>query len=283
VWYGWIMVRRRLLIPLVSALVSVTAATTVSCSPGAVPESTQTPLPTVPFSEVMITETGGIDGRHDVLLIETDGVALRMSSEPSAGMIGEAALARLRILLESEQFRREVATQPPPEPPSCSDQITMTVRMGPLQMSRTGPCPDGGDRATPAFDEILKLTSAPLQGTYAGPVPAGPPELLPVRLEADKTAAEPGYVITMDARGRGTMARPGAQVRRTLAREAQDTLRLLLDRLAAAPVVECAQPGRRRAVIGSPDKVVVRECDAFGSQPEFSAMVGLLEQEFAAR
>jgi hypothetical protein len=216
-----------------------------------------------------------------VLLIQTDGTALLMGREPSAGMIDEAELSRLRTLLESEQFRREVAADTPSEPPQCTDQITVTVAMGPLSMSRTGPCPSGSDRPTPAFDEILSIVSAPLRGAYARPVPAGPPALVAVRLEAREATAEPGYVITVDARGRGTMTRAGAPpVRRTLPGEAQDTLRLLLARLATAPVVDCAEPGRRRAIIGGRNAVTVIECGYFGGQPEFRAMVVLLEQHF---
>ena len=187
----------------------------------------------------------------------------------------------MRTLLESEQFRREVAAETSPEPPQCSDQITLTVAMGPLQMSRTGPCPSGNDRSTPAYDEIVSIASAPLRGAYDRPVPTGPPELVPVRLAAAEAAGEPGYVINVDARGRGTLILEGAPpVRRTLPDGERDTLRLLLARLMAAPAVDCADPGRRRAIIGGRDPVTVIECQSYGSQPEFRAASALLERQF---
>ncbi len=272
---------RRSLLRVVGGLLTLSAPVLVSCSPDFLPDATPTPVPLVPFTEVMVTESGGVDGRYNVLLIQTDGVALVMGREPSAGRIGEEKLSRLRTLLESEQFRREVATVTPPEPPQCSDQITVAVAMGTLEMSRTGPCPPGNDRPTPAFDEIVSIVSAPLHGMFDRPVPTGPPALVPVRLEAKEAAGEPGHVITVDARGRGQLTRTGAPpVRRTLPDDAQDTLRLLLARLAAAPVADCADPGRRRAIVGGRDPVTVTECGYFGNQPEFWAVVRLLEQHF---
>jgi hypothetical protein len=172
----------------------------------------------------------------------------------------------------------------PTEALQCSDQVTVTVAMGPLQMSRSGPCPSGDDRSTPAYDEIVSIALTPLRGAYDQPVPAGPPALVPVRLAAKEAAAEPGYVISVDARGRGSLTREGVPaVRRTLPDDAQDTLRLLLARLAGAPAVECTDPGRRRALIGGQDPVTVIECGYVGSQPEFRAMVNILEGQFSAR
>jgi hypothetical protein len=277
------MLRRRLL-RLAVGLLTTIAPVMVSCSPDGLPDATPTAVPLVPFTDVVVTESGGVDGRYNVLLIQTDGIALLMGRDPSAGRIAEEKLARLRTLLESEQFRREVATVTPSEPPQCTDQITVTVAMGPLEMSRTGPCPTGSDSPTPAFDEIVRLVSVALHGAFDQPVPAGPPALIPVRLEATEAAGEPGYLITIDARGRGVGFRAGApRVRRNLPDDAQDTLRLLLARLAAAPVVDCAEPGRRRAIIGGRDPVTVVECGYFGSQPEFQAAVTVLERHLLAR
>ena len=115
-------------------------------------------------------------------------------------------------------------------------------------------------------------------------MPTGPPELVPVRLEAAAAAGKPGYVINVDARGRGSLSLKGAPpVRRTLPDDAQDTLRLLLARLMAAPAVDCADPGRRRAIIGGRDPVTVIECRSYGVQPEFRAATALLERQFEIR
>ena len=276
---------RRLLLSLTTGLLTLSAPVLVSCSPEVRPDRSPTAVSPVPFSDVTVTESGGVDGRYNVLLIQTDGVGLVMGRQPAAGQIGEEQLSRLRTLLESEQFRLEVARQTPPEPPQCTDQVTVGVVMGPLEMSRTGPCPTGDDRPTPAFDEIVRIVSVPLHGAFDQPVPAGPPALVPVRLEAAaSTSGEPGYVITVDAHGRGVLTRAGtAPVRRTLPDDAQDTLRLLLARLTAANPVDCADPGRRRAIIGDRDPVTVIECNAFGTQPELQAAVTLLESTFSVR
>jgi hypothetical protein len=275
---------RRLLLGLTTGLLSLSAPVLVACSAEARPDESPTAVPSVPFSEVRVIESGGVDGRYNVLLILTDGIGLLMGRQPSAGQIGEKQLSRLRTLLESEQFRREVARQTSPEPPQCSDQVTVAIEMGPLEMSRTGPCPTGDDRPTPAFDEIVRIVSVPLHGAFDQPVPTGAPALVPVRLEAAESSGEPGYVITVDARGRGVLTRAGeTPVRRTLPDDARDTLRLLLARLTAAQPVDCADPGRRRAIIGDRDPVTVIECNAFGTQPELQAAATLLEGVFSVR
>jgi hypothetical protein len=234
-----------------------------------------TPAPKVAFSDFTLEETGGIDGRHNVLLVRTDGVAISMSWKPAAGQLGPDTVTRLRTLLESEQFRIEVARGGEPEPPQCSDQITMRLVMGALAVSQTGPCPT--DTApTPAFDEILSILSAPLRGEFDRPVPGGEPKLVPIRLEAQADAGKPAHVITVDARGRAVKTTPGATpVRRTLETSEQHTLRLLLDRLRSGPPVECAKPGRYRAVIAG--TITVTECKYFYAQPELRAVVNLLE------
>jgi hypothetical protein len=235
-----------------------------------------TPAPRVAFSDFTVEETGGVDGRHNVLLVRTDGVAISMSWEPSAGQLSPDTMTRLRTLLESEQFRLEVARGAEPESPQCTDQITMRLVMGALAISQTGPCPTDA-APTPAFDEIMSILAAPLRGEFDRPVPSGDPILVPARLEARAAADQPAYLITVDARGRAVKTRSGAApARRTLEAADRDTLRLLLDRLQSAPSVDCANPGRHRAVISGKRTVTVTECD-FYTQPELRAVVSLLE------
>jgi hypothetical protein len=234
-----------------------------------------TPVPKVAFSDFTLEETGGVDGRHNVLLVRTDGVAISMSWKPSAGQLSPDTMTRLRTLLESEQFRIEVARGGETASPQCSDQITMRLVMGALAISQTGPCPTGA-APTPTFGEILRILSAPLRGEFDRPVPGGEPRLVPIRLEVRAEAGQPAHVITVDARGRAVKTTPGtAPVRRTLEAVKQDTLRLLLDRLQSTPPVECAKPGRYRAVIDG--KTTVTECDYFYTQPELRAVVNLVE------
>jgi hypothetical protein len=236
-----------------------------------------TPVPKVAFSDLTLEETGGIDGRHNVLLVRTDGVALSMSWKPAAGQLSPDTVTRLRTLLESEHFRIEVARGGEPEPPQCSDQITMRLVMSALAISQTGPCPTDA-APTPAFDEILKILSAPLRGEFDRPVAGGEPRLVPIRLEAQADGGKPAHVITVDARGRVVKTTRGSTtVRRTLEVGEQDTLRLLLDRLQSVPPVDCAKPGRYRAVIGGKTTVTVVECDYSYNQPELRAVVNLLE------
>jgi hypothetical protein len=239
------------------------------------PAPAPTPVPKVAFSDITLEETGGIDGRHNVLLVRTDGVAISMSWEPSAGQLSPDTVTRLRTLLESEQFRIEVARGGEPESPQCSDQVTMRLVMGPLAIGRTGPCPTG-TAPTPAFDEILRILSTPLRGEFDRPVPGGEPRLVPIRLEVQAVAGKPAHVITVDARGRAVKTMRGATpVRRALETSQQDTLRLLLDRLQSVPPVECPKPGPYRAVIAG--TITVPECQYFYAQPELRAVVNLLE------
>jgi hypothetical protein len=236
-----------------------------------------TPLPKVAFSDLTLEETGGIDGRHNVLLVRTDGVAISMSWEPSAGQLSPETVTRLKALLESEQFRLEVARGGETASPQCSDQITTRLVMGALAISQTGPCPTGA-APTPTFDEILSILSAPLRGEFDSRVAGGEPRLVPIRLEARAEAGQPAHVITVDARGRAVKTKPGAPpARRTLGAADQDTLRLLLDRLQSVPPVDCAKPGRHRAVIEGKTTVTVTECDYSYHQPELRAVVNLLE------
>ena len=109
---------RRSLLRLAGGLLMLAAPVLATCSPDALPDAPPTPVPIVPFTDVVVTEVGGVDGRYNVLLIKTDGVALLMGREPSAGQIDETDLSRLRTLLESEQFRREVAADDIPRTPA---------------------------------------------------------------------------------------------------------------------------------------------------------------------
>jgi hypothetical protein len=166
------------------ALGVLAAAACARLDPTRDPQS-PTPVPKAAFSDVTLEETGGIDGRHNVLLVRTDGVAISMSWKPSAGQLGPDTVTRLRTLLESERFRLEVARGGESASPQCSDQITMRLVMGALAISQTGPCPTGA-APTPAFDEILSILSAPLRGEFDRPVTGGEPRLVPIRLEAGR-------------------------------------------------------------------------------------------------
>jgi hypothetical protein len=240
-------------------------------------DPSSTLAPKVTFGDLTLEETGGVDGRRNLLLVRSDGVAISMSWTPSAGQLGSDTMTRLRGLLESEQFRREVTRSAEPESPQCSDQVTMRLVMGDLAISQTGPCPTGV-APTPAFDEILKILSPPLRGEFDHPVSAGEPRLVPIRLEAQAESGQPAHVITVDSRGRAVKTTAGTEpVRRTLDAGQQDTLRLLLDRLQSKPPVDCAKPGRYRAVIGGKTTVTIAECQYFYTQPELRAVVNLLE------
>jgi hypothetical protein len=64
------------------ALGVLAAAACARLDPTRDPQS-PTPVPKAAFSDVTLEETGGIDGRHNVLLVRTDGVAISMSWKPS--------------------------------------------------------------------------------------------------------------------------------------------------------------------------------------------------------
>ena len=119
--------------------------------------------PSEPFSDFTVGEFGGIDGRQNILHVRADGVALLVSRVPAAGRLSDQKLTRLRTVLTSEQFGKEVANAARRKPRTtdqvCSDLITNEVTMGTLSMSRTEPCGQEPQPA-PAFDEILHRSPA---------------------------------------------------------------------------------------------------------------------------
>lgn len=242
------------------------------------------PAPLVPFTNFSVVESGGVDGRRNELLVRADGVGLLLSREPSAGRVGEPTMNRLRTLLESEQFRTEVAARTgETEPPNCTDQIAVGVTMGSLSMSRSGPCTGEAEPDTPAFDEILRLTAPAFAGSFDLPVPAGAPELVGVRLVDRGDDGEPGYRIDVDPAGKGALTVPGEAARpRTLSRHDRDTLRLLLPRLAEGPDVQCDDPGRYSLAVALPEPVAGSQCTFSERRQEFRSVVALLERAFDA-
>ena len=113
-------------------------------------------VPSEPFSDFVVGEFGGIDGRQNIVYVRADGVALLVSRQPAAGRLSGQSLGRLRTLLTSDQFRQEVAADAQRKKrapvPVCADQITTEVTMGSLSMSRSDPCREESE-PTPAFDD----------------------------------------------------------------------------------------------------------------------------------
>lgn len=238
--------------------------------------------PQVPFRDFSVVESGGVDGRQNELLVGADGVGLLLSRDPAAGRFREATMRRLRVLLESEPFRTEVAAQTPQaEPAMCSDQIALRVTMGSLSMSRSGPCESDPRAQTPAFDEILRLTAPAFAGDFDLPVPAGEPALVGVGLVDRGDDGEPGYRIDVSPAGKGVITIPGAPASpRTLSRTDRDPLRLLLPRLAEGPDVQCEAPGRYAMTVALPEPVSGSECTFAERRLEFRAVVAVLERAF---
>ena len=172
-----------------------------------------------------------MDGRQLILRVGKDGVALLIAGSPAAGRLSDTDLARLRRLLISEQFRREVAREaalPKPEQ-ACSDGAPLLVAVG------------------------LRR--------------------LPVR-------NQPGYLITVDQAGRGSIAEPGEPVRSVILTEnQQDVLRMLEPLLSEGPVPPCNSPEHYRLHIGGGE--IRPDCSFRGRYPEFRALVSLLEDAFA--
>ncbi|HET6760405.1 MAG TPA: hypothetical protein VFH20_14095 [Propionibacteriaceae bacterium] len=265
-------------------LVAATLLTVTSCS-------LISPLaaPSEPFQDFTVGEFGGIDGRQNILYVRTDGVALLISPTPAAGRLSGQELSRLQTLLTSKQFRQEVkreAERKAKSPaPVCTDQITTELTMGRLWMSRTYPC---GSKAppTPAFDEIVSILAPAMQGNFDGPVETTEPRLRPLRLERLPLQDQPGYTITIDAAARGMIAMAGRKSElHDLSIQQRDTVRLLLARLVETPVVPCTSTVRYRLHIdpeppGSGPKISGPDCGFPQRQPEFHALVTLLENAF---
>ena len=240
--------------------------------------------PAEPFGDFVVGESGGIDGRQNILHVRTDGVALLISRAPAAGRLSDQKLSRLQTLLTSEQFREEVARQAQGKPRTpeqvCSDQITNEVTMGKLSMSRTEPCGEETE-PTPVFDEIISIVAPAMRGTFDGPVETPEPPLVPVRLERSGLQDQPGYTIMIDATGRGTMTpASGGSTQRNLSVEQRDTLRLLIARISEKPVVPCTSTAYYRLQADMQPVISGPDCAFPERQPEFHALAVLLEDAF---
>jgi hypothetical protein len=240
--------------------------------------------PSEPFSNFTVGEFGGIDGRQNILHVRTDGVALLVSRVPAAGTLSDQKLSRLRILLTSEQFGKEVANAARHRPRTteqvCSDLITNEVTMANLSMSRTEPCGEES-RPAPAFDEILSIVAPAMRGDFDGPVETAEPRLSPVRLERTELQNHSGYIIKVDAVGRGTITRAGGgSKQRDLSGQQRDTLRLLAARIIEEPVVPCTSTAHYRLHIETEPAISGPDCGFRERQPEFGALTAVLEDAF---
>jgi hypothetical protein len=226
--------------------------TATGCSlPGA------TAAPAEPFGDFVVGEFGGIDGRQNLLHVRADGVALLISRAPAAGQLNDPDLNRLRTLLTSEQFRKEVseAQRNPPTPQQvCSDQITTKVTMSKLSISRTEPC-GAASEPTPAFDEIVSSVAPAMSGNFDRPVDTTKPRLFPVRLERLQVQDQPAYTIKIDGAGRGMITISGRKSELHSCRSSSATpfgcslpesLRCRLSPVGRRPITGCASTQSRR-------------------------------------
>jgi hypothetical protein len=240
--------------------------------------------PSEPFSDFTVGEFGGIDGRQNILHVRADGVVLLVSRVPAAGRLSDQKLSRLRTLLTSEQFGKEVADDAQRKPRTteqvCSDLITNEVTMGDLSMSRTEPCGEES-RPAPAFDEIVSIVAPAMRGDFDGPVETAEPRLFPVRLQRMELQTHTGYMIKVDAAGRGTITGVGGgSKQRDLSVQQRDTLRLLVARIIEEPVVPCTSTAHYRLHIDAEPATSGPDCGFRERQPEFGALTVLLEDAF---
>ena len=241
-----------------------------------------TAAPAEPFGDFVVGESGGIDGRQNILYVRAaDGVALLISRAPAAGQLSDQSLSRLQELLTSDQFREEVVQEAQrkskaPEP-VCSDQITIEVTMGSLSMSRTEPCGEKSD-PTPAFDEILSIVAPAMQGNFDRPVDTAEPRLLPMRLERLQAQEQPAYTIRIDAAGQAMITIAGRRSElHDLSIKQRDTVRLLLSRVIDEPVVPCTSTAHYQLHVDTEPAVAGPDCGFPQRQPEFRALTVLLE------
>jgi hypothetical protein len=262
-------------------LITAAVLTVTGCSLIGPPSAS----PSEPFSDFSVGESGGIDGRQNILYVRaTDGVALLISRAPAAGQLSDQSLSRLQELLTSKQFREEVTREAQrkskaPEP-VCSDQITTEVTMGSLSMSRTDPCGETSE-PTPAFDEILGIVAPAMQGNFDGPVDSPEPGLLPMRLERLQVQDQPAYTIKIDAAARAMITISGRNSElHELSTQQRDTVRMLLARLIEKPVVPCTSTAYYRLHVDTEPAVSGPDCAFPEQQPEFRALTMLLETAF---
>jgi hypothetical protein len=239
-------------------------------------------MPSEPFGDFSVGEFGGIDGRQNILRVRADGVALLISRAPAAGRLSDQKLGRLRALLTSEQFRKEVAAQRTPKTTEqvCSDLITNEVTMGNLSMSGTEPCGEE-PRPAPTFEEIVSIVAPAMRGDFDGAVETTEPRLHPIRLERMQLENQAGYMIKLDAAGRGTITRTGGESKqRELSVQQRDTLRLLMARIIEEPVVPCTSTVHYRLDIATEPAISGPDCGFRERQPEFRALIAMLEAAF---
>jgi hypothetical protein len=258
-------------------LMAAAALTVVGCAP-----ARPLAMPSEPFGDFSVGEFGGIDGRQNILRVRADGVALLISRAPAAGRLSDQKLGRLRALLTSEQFRKEVAAQRTPRTTEqvCSDLITNEVTMGNLSMSRTEPCGEES-RPAPAFDEIVSIVAPAMRGDFDGAVETTEPRLRPIRLERMELQNQTAYMIKVDAAGRGTITLAGGgSKQRDLSVQQRDTLRLLIARIIEEPVVPCTSTAHYRLDIATEPAISGPDCGFRERQPEFGALIALLADTF---
>lgn len=241
-------------------------------------------VPSEPFDDFVVGESGGIDGRQNILYVRPDGVALLVSRAPAAGKLSDRTMSRLQTLLSSKQFRQEVARDAKRKQrtpvPVCADQVTTEVTMRSLSMSRSDPCQEES-APTPAFDEIVSLVAPALRGNFDGPVDSAEPRLFPLRLERIQAHDQPAYTITVDAAGRAMITVSGRTSElHALSVPERDTLRLLLARVIEKPVTPCTAPAYYRLHVDKEAPVDGPDCGFPERQPEFSALAAMLENDF---
>jgi hypothetical protein len=152
--------------------------------------------------------------------------------------------------------------------------------MANLSMSRTEPCGEES-RPAPAFDEILSIVAPAMRGDFDGPVETAEPRLSPVRLERTELQNHSGYIIKVDAVGRGTITRAGGgSKQRDLSAQQRDTLRLLAARIIEEPVVPCTSTAHYRLHIETEPAISGPDCGFRERQPEFGALTAVLEDAF---
>ena len=251
---------------------------------GCTPETS--PEPPEPFGDFAVGQFGGVAGLQEILRVRADGNAVLIAREPASGRLGAEEMGRLRTLLTSEQFRQEVARElewkRKPRKIECSDQIITEVSMGALSLSRSGPCGKEDLPSAPAFNEILTIVGPARRGEFAGPVDGSEPRLVPVRLERLTTSSRPGYLITIDRRGRRIDQLEGAASRSRRvgaggpghAASADSPA----DQRSDHPVpIDGVLPGPDR---GRHAGVRSRIANSAGDIPEFRALVKVLETAF---
>jgi len=241
--------------------------------------------PPEPFGDFAVGQFGGVAGLQEILRVRADGNAVLIAREPASGRFTQEEMGRLRTLLTSEEFRLEVARElegkRKPRKVECSDQIITEVSMGSLSLSRSGPCGKEDLPDAPVFDEILTIVGPARRGDFAGPVDGSEPRLVPIRLERLATASRSGYLITIDRRGAGSITTEGAAARRAEVGPAdRDTLRLLLPPLTSAPITPCQSTEYYRVRIESATPVSASDCEFRRSNPEFRALVTVVETAF---